>query len=75
MKVRLLKDVINKDRHGNDAGLQVVRRPNRPTVAYTAGVIIDCSEATGAKFIERGLAEAVTEQQDEPGTDIDEEDE
>lgn len=61
MKVKLLKDVVNKDRNGNDVGVQVVRRKGKPTIAYVAGAIIECSDATAAKYIERGLAEEYKE--------------
>ncbi len=61
MNVRLLKAVFEADRFGNQT-LKVTQRQNRGTlIAWTPGVEIEMSDASAAKYIERGVAEKVEE--------------
>lgn len=56
MQVQLLKNVVEKDREGKefirDAGKPGTSR-HKPMIA---GAVIDMSEASAAKYIERGIA-------------------
>lgn len=52
MRIKLLTNII--DGAGN---LKAVLRPGRKAVPFVEGAVIEVSEATGAKYIERGLAE------------------
>lgn len=58
MKVRLLEDIWEHDRNGGRAGLKVSVHRGR-AVAFTKGAVIECSDATGQKFIDRKQAEEV----------------
>ena len=63
MKVRLLKAVFEADRFGNQS-LKVTQRVRRgQLIAWTPGVEIEMSEASAAKYIEKGDAEKVEEPQ------------
>lgn len=55
MLVKLLKNV----EEGN--GVKLAKRKGRPSVAFVKDAIIEVSDATGAKYIERGLAEKYVE--------------
>jgi hypothetical protein len=57
MKVKLTKDIFEHDYQGKNVGLKVSMHRGK-AVPFVEGAIIDCSEATGAKFIERGQAVA-----------------
>jgi hypothetical protein len=57
MRIELTQDVWETDRNGNRTGLKVTVRRGQ-AVPFVAGAVIECSDATGAKFIERGLAVA-----------------
>lgn len=59
MLVRLLKQVEEADRYGN-MRLRVNVRRGRP-VPYVKDAVIDMSEASAHKYIEKGLAEAYVE--------------
>lgn len=79
MKVKLLKDIIEYDRHGESVGVKTSRRKNKafgpPQVVYgklvecsdpefitttwTAGTVIEMSEASAAKYVEAGNGEYV----------------
>lgn len=57
MKVELLKDVVQ-----SGVVKVSVRRPPRVPVAFFAGIVVDVSEATGAKWIKQGIAKAFTKE-------------
>lgn len=64
MKIKLLTNIFEKDRHGNDAALKVTIRKNRSVVIpWVTGTVVEMSDESAAKFIERGQAEAVAEQE------------
>ena len=76
MKVKLLKDIFEYDRHGENVGIKVVKRRNNAwgppvevhgqlvksqepefiTTSFTAGTVIEMSDASGQKYIEAGNA-------------------
>lgn len=56
MRIKLLQDIVQ------GGGLKVSRRPGRRTVCYVEGAVVDVSDATGAKYIEQGLAEPFTDE-------------
>lgn len=58
MRVRLLRDVKE------DGKVKVTLRPSRRVaLGWFKGVVVDVSDATGAKLIARGDAEAVAVEQ------------
>lgn len=57
MKVELLKDVVQ-----NGVVKVSVRRPPRTTVGFFAGVVVDVSDITAAKWIKEGVAKAYVEE-------------
>jgi hypothetical protein len=62
MLVRLKQNVFEPDRFGN-LSLKVTQRPTRGIViAWTAGTVIDMSDASAAKYISEGKAEAAPEE-------------
>lgn len=59
MKVRLLQNIFEADRFGN-LTLKVTQRPRRGVVLpWTNGTVLDMSDASAAKYISEGKAEAV----------------
>jgi hypothetical protein len=61
MKVRLLKAVFEADRFGNQT-LKVTQRASRgQLIAWTPGVELEMSDASGQKYVERGIAVKVEE--------------
>jgi len=85
MKVKLLQNIVEKDKDDKEIGLKVAKRRNRewfpprknkdgefeeclePQFIYTPfvpGTVIECSEATGEKYIENGWAEEVVEEKE-----------
>jgi len=56
MLVRLLKSIEE------DGRIKATRIGTPREVVFTKGAVIDVSEATGAKWIAAGIAEAVTEE-------------
>lgn len=72
MRVKLLKDVFEKDRFGAET-LKVNRaHGRRKTAAFVEGAVIEMSNATAKKYIDNGLAVEYTDP--ETDTEITEED-
>ena len=58
MRVKLTTNIFEADRF-NNLTLKVTQRPKRGVViAWTAGTVIDMSDASAAKYISDGKAEA-----------------
>lgn len=69
MKVILTQDVVEKDRNDREVGIKVVRREGRKTVAFTEGAVVEMSEESGKKYIERGWAKEYEEHSDDVSTE------
>ena len=55
MRVKLTKDIKEKGNDGIER-LKVAVRSNRPEVRFVKDTIIDTSDTTGKKYIEKGWA-------------------
>ena len=56
MKVKLLQNIFEKDRFGNESLKVSVRKGRNMVNAFTAGNIIEMSETSAKKYIAKGLA-------------------
>lgn len=56
MKIKLIKDVMGKDRHGNEFVRSTVRFSRGTAHEWRTGVVMEVSEASGKKMISKGEA-------------------